>query len=359
MAFRNAADILKIEGDAREQLRGKLLEFGISFLDDSLFGIRPDDLILVGAPSGVGKTQFCVNVALANVKRGKRVHFFALEASEFEIERRLKYQFIANKVFGRTLPLKLVRPLQYDEWAAGEDLGLSHLDQEANEACEPILKNLYTFYKDTKQFNTNDLMEHVSQIQDETDLVIVDHVHYFDWDDQNDNRAIKEIAKTARDLCLRVEKPMILVAHLRKRDRQNAELCAGLDEFHGSSDLTKIATKVITLAPGGPCETGGYHTFFRTPKNRHSSSSARFLAQMVYDEKRGSYEAAYKLGWANSAKFGELDIAKYPRWHRRTEFRKPKQSGSGGGGHPDVPRPASTSSHERRIRNYAPGADND
>ena len=362
MAFRNAAEVLKVESETRALIRGKLLEFGISFLDDSLFGIRPDDLILVGAPSGVGKTQFCVNVALANVSKGKRVHFFALEASEFEIERRLKYQFVANRVFSRTMGLKLVRPLHYDEWAAGEDLGLSHIDQEADEACEPLLRNLFTFYKEAEQFDVAKLMEQVSLIQDETDLVIVDHVHYFDWDDQNDNRAIKEIARTARDLCLRVEKPMILVAHLRKRDRQNAELCAGLDEFHGSSDLTKIATKVITLAPGGPCDKGGYYTFFRTPKNRHSSSSSRFLAQMVYDEKRGKYEQEYKLGWANQPKFGELDSAKYPRWHNRTAQRKSRSQGEGvesSPGDSGLPRQPERTEIERRVRNYAPGARND
>lgn len=362
MAFRNAAESLKTEGDSRAQIRGKLLEFGISFLDDSLFGIRPDDLVVVGAPSGVGKTQFCVNVALANVSQGKRVHYFALEASEFEIERRLKYQFIANRVFNRTSALKLIRPLHYDEWAAGEDLGLSHIDAEATEACQPILKNLFTFYKEANQFDVFNLVDQVSRIQDETDLIIVDHIHYFDWDDQNDNRAIKEIAKTARDLCLRVEKPMILVAHLRKRDRQNAELCAGLDEFHGSSDLTKIATKVITIAPGGPSEQGGYYTYFRTPKNRYSSSSARFLAQMVYDEKRGKYETEYKLGWANQAKFGELEPTKYPRWNCRTALRKQKSNEAGASGR------GSSSNHagqagpfetQRRPRNYAPGADND
>ena len=83
--------------ERQHRQKNKLLKFGVSFVDDSLLGILPDDLILVGAPSGVGKTQFCVNLALANVSVGKRVHFFALEAGKYEIERRLKWQILVDR----------------------------------------------------------------------------------------------------------------------------------------------------------------------------------------------------------------------------------------------------------------------
>ncbi len=358
MAFRSAAANAALERAPRRDLKGKLLYFGNSFLDDSLLGIRPDDLILVGAPSGVGKTQFCVNVALANVVAGKRVHFFALEAGEYEIERRLKYQMIAEMFYSDPQRRHLGRPLRFDEWEVGEfDDVLGELEDRAEKYCEEALKNLNTFYK-AQAFNVDQLIEHVTFVSDETDLIILDHVHYLDWE-ADDNRAIKEIAKTARDLCLRAEKPMILVAHLRKRDKQNAELSAGLDEFHGSSDLTKIATKVITLAPGGPSDDGGYYTYVRTPKNRHSSSSSRFLAQMIYNEKQGGYEKPYKLGWANSVKFGEVEPSKLPSWVGRSSNRGPIKSRQGGDSTLHDTRSPGVIEAPRRHRNYAPGADND
>lgn len=359
MAFRSVADNVTLEREPRSYLKGKLLSFGNSFLDDSLLGIRPDDLVLVGAPSGVGKTQFCVNVALANTESGKRVHFFALEAGQYEIERRLKFQIIAREFYGNPDRKSLGRPLRFDEWECGEFDGmLDAYESMAESYCANMFKSLFTFYKG-EQFDSAKLIEHVTFIQEETDLIIVDHIHYFDWDDQNDNRAMKEIAKTARDLCLRAEKPMILVAHLRKRDRANQELCAGLDEFHGSSDLAKIATKVITLASGGAAEDGGFYTYLRTPKNRHSSSSARFLARMIFNENRGGYEKAYKVGWANSVKFGEVEPSKLPSWIGRSITRGQVKDSSGGDNAANFARSSRAAQDARGNRNYAPGSDND
>ncbi len=319
MAFKSAAKNFDGELEARAELNGRLLRFGNAFLDDSLLGIRPDDLVLVGAPSGVGKTQFCVNVALANIQNGKRVHFFALEAGRNEIERRLKFQVLTEEFYSDPDRPRIGRPILFDEWEVGEfDQALSKYEDFAQRYCQNAFQNLHTFYK-TETFGVTKLIETALLIADDTDLIIVDHVHYFDWDDDNDNRAIKEIAKAARDLCLTAEKPIVLVAHLRKKDRGNTELVAGLDEFHGSSDLTKIATKVITLAPGGVAPEGGFVTYLRTPKNRHSGSSSRYLARMIFNEKKGSYENSYKLGWANAKEFGEIELGRLPGWAGRTQ----------------------------------------
>lgn len=316
--FESSGQKFRTERENRKGLHRELLKFGISFIDDSLLGILPDDLVLVGAPSGVGKTQFCVNLALENVGQGKRVHFFALEASENEIERRLKFQVLASNYFGDPKRPSLGRPLMFDEWEVGLYEGqLDAYEDWAEEYCAKAYANLHTFYK-TENFDVGKLIEYVNYVADETDLIIIDHVHYFDWDDTNDNRAIKEIAKTARSLNKEHRKPIVLVSHLRKRDKKNEELAAGLDEFHGSSDLTKIATKVISLAPGGAAPEGGFFTYLRTAKNRHNGSSSRYLAQIVYDERKGGYGRQYKIGWANSTKFGELAPDQIPRWVGRS-----------------------------------------
>lgn len=319
--FESSADRLEREYAERLDLQDRLLPFGIAFLDDALLGILPDDLVLVGAPSGIGKTQFCVGLALANVAKEKRVHFFALEAGENEIERRLKFQLIADSFYADKDRPRLGRPLFYDEWAIGRYADvLGPYEEWASNYCRSAFKNLHTFYK-SEDFTADRLIEFVNMVASKTDLIIVDHVHYFDWDDRDDNRALKDIAKAARSLSLHTKKPIVLVAHLRKRDRQNAELAAGLDEFHGSSDLTKIATKVISIGSGGPAAGGGYLTYMRTAKNRHFGAATRYLAQVVFDEKRGSYGQEYKIGWANASKFGELAPGEVPSWVGRGRER--------------------------------------
>ena len=43
----------------------KVIPYGITYLDKMLIGIQPDELVLIGAPSGGGKSE-CVNQIATN-----------------------------------------------------------------------------------------------------------------------------------------------------------------------------------------------------------------------------------------------------------------------------------------------------
>lgn len=316
MAY-SASDSAFKEIDARRDVMKNMLSFGIKFLDDALFGIKQSDLILIGAPSGIGKTQLCCNIALANLCAGKRVHYLALEAEEYEIERRLKYQHFAHQYFHKENSKRISKRMSFDQWMSGKYIDeLWEIEESTAKFFESGYKNLFLYYK-LGNFGVADLTEQVVSNASKTDLIIVDHVHYFDFDDNNENRAMKEIAKTARTLALEEQKPIILVSHLRKRDRNNQELAAGLDEFHGSSDLYKIATKVITIAPGKMTQSGNFETFMRIPKNRFNGGVSRFLGRLVFNTEVNAYEDQYKLGHAGLTRetgFEELTPDLYPEW---------------------------------------------
>lgn len=327
--FKSSSDIAYAEIAKREQTPKRLMRFGIEFLDHALRGIYPDDLVLVGAPSGMGKTQLCCNIAYANIEDGKTVHYIALEASEYEIERRLKFPLVLERFLADPSRPRIDKRVTYSDWLAGDHIeALKPYEMAAAKFFETAFKNLFVYYKE-KDFGVDELIQAVCQAATKTDLIIIDHVHYFDFDDDNENRAIKKIAKTVRTLAIEMQKPIILVAHLRKRDRMNDEIVAGLDEFHGSSDLYKIATRVVTFAPGGPDEMGNYKTFFRIPKNRIDGGVTRFLGQELFNPKRGFYESgSYKIGWADLKRkegFAEVGGTYYPPWARQND-------GSGGGG---------------------------
>lgn len=333
--FKSASDSASREYEARQREQGKIMCFGVEYLDHATRGIFPDDLVLLGAPSGMGKTQLCCIIALANMNRGHKVHYIALEASRYEIERRLKYPMICERYY--KAPFKKGK-LSYADWLAGKfSKELEAIEVEVAFDFEAKYKNLFLFYKQ-ERFDAQKLVEAVSYASSETDLIIVDHVHYFDWDDESDNRAIKNIAITARDLALEQGKPIILVAHLRKRDRHNDELCAGLDEFHGSSELTKVATKVITIAPGMPNADGLYETYFRVAKNRIDSQPTRYVAREWFDPKGGGYAPnRYEIGPANQSRnkpFEQLRPELMPDW---APTRDSRSSGDERGGRDHAP----------------------
>jgi KaiC/GvpD/RAD55 family RecA-like ATPase len=320
--FKRASDSSWLELEDRVKGPRKTMRFGVDFLDDALRGIFPDDLILLGAPSGLGKTQLCCNIAYANLEEGRRVHYVALEASQYEIERRLKYPLVMERFLADPNRPSLGKKLTYPDWLMGESSKeLEPYEKDAATFFDAAFKNLSIYYKQEK-FGVHELIQSVLWAAADTDLILIDHVHYFDLDDDNENRAIREIAKTVRSLALEQQVPILLVAHLRKRDRANDELVAGLDEFHGSSDLYKIATKVITLAPGRMTESGQFETFFRIPKNRIDGGVTRFLGRQLFNPKRGGYENGYQLGWANTVRkdgFTAIQTSYYPDWARASE----------------------------------------
>lgn len=318
--FKSVGSNVQNEAEKRRGGRARLRPFGIQYLDDALMGIADDDLVLIGAPSGIGKTQLCCNIALKNLEAGKRVHFMALEASEFEIERRLKYQLVAQQFFTDSGRPYLRDRLSFDRWLMGDYMEELHAyELIANDFMAKAYDKLFVYYKES-EFNVSHMTENILSEASRSDLFIVDHAHFFDFEDENENRAMKRMAKTLRDLVLEQGVPVVLVAHLRKRDRHNAELVPGIDEFHGTSDLTKIATRVITLAGGNRTSDGCYETFFRVPKNRLNGGTNRFVGRTFFDPKRNTYEPSYKIGLASLTRddgFQELDSSLWPDWARR------------------------------------------
>ena len=281
----------------KQQLR--CLTFGVPFLDECLGGIYSNDLILYGAKTGIGKTQLATITAMANASSGKRVHFFALEAEANEIERRIKYQILAEAFFKC---LKKDFPnvhLNYMDWYYGKlEQTLGKVEDEIDTIMKDLYPNLWTFYRTTGDYTIQDFEKHVLAIQDQTDLLILDHLHYFDFDDENENRAMKSTVKKIRDLALLIGKPVILIAHMRKSDRRLKQIIPGVDEFHGSSDITKIATKIITLAPCTQEQNQGHKspTYMRIAKCRVDGSRTKYIGLMGFSANSNKYEGNYYLG---------------------------------------------------------------
>lgn len=328
--FRSASESAYVEIEDRRQSRDKKLRFGIEYLDDACDGIHHNDLVLLGAPSGAGKTQLCCNIALANMNDGKKVYYIALEASQFEIERRMKYPLVMERYYADRYRPQLGK-VSYPKWVSGRYVDeMVAYEKSAADFFESAYQDLFLYYKHEK-FGLKELVESILVCSSKADLIILDHVHYCDFDGDNENRGIKDLAKTVRDLALQERKPILLVAHLRKADKRNEDLVAGYEEFHGSSDLFKIATKVVTVSPGPMTGEGNFETYFRIPKNRLDMGVARFCAREFFSPKKGGYlNEKYEIGWAEQKRkdgFKTIPSVFHPEWARN---QVPSSDGGGG-----------------------------
>jgi len=287
------------EKELRNTRCQNMLSFGVRFLDRALEGIASNDLILVGAPTGSGKTELVTHIGAFNALSGKRVLFFPLEAEDCEIESRIKFKLSAQLYYKDTNPSKnKIRDLSYRNWyhnRLGEAFKV--YEEKADESFNQYFKTFRTVYR-KKEFKIDDLQRHLMLYKEDTDLVIVDHLNYFDFDESNENKAVSEIVKKIRDLALISSLPIILVAHIKKPDKRFKTLVPEIDDFHGTSNISKIATKAILLSPdpSGTNDPTKFGTFFRVAKYRVDGSVSRYIGRCIFNIQTNKYEDDFVLG---------------------------------------------------------------
>ena len=295
----------------------KLLSYGVDYLDDALFGISQSDVVLVGAESGAGKTQLVTNVALYNAARGVTIDYFALEADKEEIEERIIYQ-----IFCTILKRDGKRFVDYQDFAHGKH-NEPIADLEAQDTFKKTYPTLRTLYKNGDFTVDSFRVAYLRAVANGSNLCIVDHAHYFDWGDKNDNTGLREVVTTVRDMAIENKVPCLLVSHIRKPDYKTATLAPRLEDFHGSSELYKRATKAIMIAKGPYESTRGVGiTYANAVKNRFNGAATNLTGQLIYNYKTGQYEKGYELGSSHTKRgkeFESISRANYPLWAKRSD----------------------------------------
>jgi replicative DNA helicase len=296
---------------------------GNTYFDDALGGIYCNDVLLIGAKSGKGKTEFAVNIAEQNAKLGKKVLYFALEAEKFEITRRIKYKYISKYFFKNRLKFQDIPYLRYADWYYGNyGNALELAEKYAEKEMSLFQDNIKIIYRESSKYTVDDFAKTFFSMQADNDLFIVDHIHYFDSDQENENKAMKEIMKKLRDCALIGDKPIVLLAHLRKSDKASKNIMPDLEDFHGSSDLGKIATKAIVMSPSRRKEDydqenkNRYPTFLKVLKSRVGSDVERYTALGFFDIYKNQYEQFYCVGEDSFDKWEECEEGSNPVWVR-------------------------------------------
>lgn len=320
----------------RESFIANKISFGISFLDDALDGILPQDFIVLAGYTGGGKTEMAVNIAL-NAARAlplKDVLFFALEAGKDEIYARMLYKELTRIYF--LDPLKNESKFNYQNWITGKTKIFEKYEQQARNNLKNItnLKVVYggEFYK-LENFEAD--MGGITK--DSTSLVIVDHLHYFDTDGGNENQELYKIVKNLRSMFLEKSIPIILISHVRKRDLKYPSLVPSSDDLHGTSNISKVATKIITLGAGfSSAAVGvtdriqylgkGLSTFIKVQKNRLGQDSLPFVALIKFSGLTNSYSDGYVLGKQKTENkeigFEEITNFEIPFWAENEVWNK-------------------------------------
>lgn len=304
---------LEEEKKLRLARKGRMLSFGVTYLDRAIDGIAPNDLVVIGAPTGSGKTELVTHIAGTNAFNKKRILFFSLEAEESEIESRLKFKIATKLYFNDKRPERPFVPNAcYRNWYWNKlNKNFRYYEEKAVEYLSNYFRTFRTIYRTGNEFKVGDFQRQLMAYKDYTDLVILDHLNYFDHDDPNENRAVSEIVKKIRDLALISGLPIILVAHIKKVDKRSKVLVPEIDDFHGTSNISKIATKAILMAPDRdePTNPKRFTTYFRIGKYRVDGSATRYIGRCYFDIEKNRYDNDFEIGYLSSdgSSFIEID----------------------------------------------------
>lgn len=216
-----------------------LCKFHIAPLDDMFGCIQKTELVVVGADTGVGKSDIIFRMGLENARAGKRVMYFQLEMDEGEVVHRRIMQ-VANQNVGseyitaKNYRMKNLTPNQFAAVRAAR----ATVASETNENLQVYTGGALDF----KEF----LLHIDSEDADGVDMVILDHLHYFAMDGESDSMAtnLSEVMRQIRSIVKERKVPIILASHLRKREMfKEPELV----DLHGSGDIAKEATIVLLM----------------------------------------------------------------------------------------------------------------
>lgn len=320
--------------------RKNTVKFGINFLDDVFGGLSPKDLMLIGAASGVGKTQLSMSIAAEAARMGRKVMMYALEAEKDEMMMRMLYRKFANWYFKQEMFARDY--ISFDKFMRGEPEKYFDMFKRSTENSLDEFATMHVQYFDdtitVEDFEKRLIEASAMGCQ----MIVIDHLHYFDLMSENENQEIKRIVKLIRSFVLDKMIPVILVSHVRKKNEITAKLTPTADDFHGSSDIVKIATKAITIAPLDGIQIGTLTqkkteagktitefnpikipmnggTFIRAVKNRRNGSVTAYTMFCRYDNRTSGYAENYFIGrpcFANGRVAMETfeDQAMIPHW---------------------------------------------
>lgn len=210
----------------------KVAKYWIPILDSFLWGILDNELVVIWAESWVWKSELAYSIALHNARKNKTL-LFTLEGDIKEIALR-----DIQKRINKDNEVKTV------DYRFNLDPKIKELEQKTfDNISEAVKKNLFIF--DKKKIPTlKFLKEMIQKVKDEVDMIIIDHLHYINFETENENRETGEIMRELKTQTDIINKPIVMVSHLRKI---NSDADPDIRDLYWSSNIWKEATTIILI----------------------------------------------------------------------------------------------------------------
>jgi len=230
------ADVLRVL-EIKAQSGGLVgLPTGLEPLNLATGGLRPGELIVLGALSGAGKTAFACQIVAANAEAGNRTGVFSLEMSRGDLGRRF---------LSAVTPVSASR-IRHPGHIAKEDW--PRLAAGAAEIVEwPV------WFDDSPSLRLPELLARARMFitRMKVKLIVVDYLRLVRADGRDIREQVGNVADALRQLAKAERVPVVLLSQLRRP--QNVNDPPTMIDLKESGDIESHAHVVLLLhVPTGP-----------------------------------------------------------------------------------------------------------
>ncbi len=281
--------------------------YGIKFLDDACYGILPSELIVIGADTGIGKTQIANDLAFQNAHLGKKVYLFSLEGDKNEVIARARWKSICHEYYKNPNG----KQMNYQKYLMNQIEEIENYDKSFKTRMMQLGTNLNIF--DRKMtLDIHALSEKISRIEN-ANLIVIDHLHYLSLEDGVEHNQLTEVMRAIKDMTEVHGIPIVVISHLRKKTKDRS-LLPDNEDFHGTSNIPKIASTCITISSWPELDSGELSaTLFRITKSRMGVSK-KYIGCVYFNLKLNHYNNSYTLYQIKKDKLEPLEYSDYPNW---------------------------------------------
>ena len=216
---------------------------GFRDVDNILNGIQKDNLVVLAARPGVGKTSFALNIASNVAGKGKTVLIFSMEMSSEELGQRI---------------LSMTASIEMEKMKSGN---LSPDEWMALSTAQDDYEDMKLFVDDAAKISILEMKNKCRRLKAEhgLDLVIIDYLQLMSLDRRTENRVneISEITRSIKILAKELEVPVIMLSQLSRDSEKRSDHRLMLSDLRDSGSIEQDADIVIFLKRENVNEQGG------------------------------------------------------------------------------------------------------
>jgi replicative DNA helicase len=207
---------------------------GFIDLDEMTSGFQRSELIIVAARPSMGKTAFCLNIAVNAAEAGHGVAIFSLEMSKDALVQRMLCS--EARVDSQSVRRASLRDVDYTRLARAAG----------------ILSNCPMWIDDTPSLTLLEMRSKARRLRAENDvgLVIVDYLQLMRSPEYSDNRVqeISDISRSLKGLARELNVPVIALSQLsRASEQRGGERTPVLSDLRDSGAIEQDADVVIFI----------------------------------------------------------------------------------------------------------------